>query len=305
MHFLLLHVPEEHVRLDGLGHKVRLPQQLAHGAGLGRVVIEQVIPGIQDAHNVVHVPVIDGEAAQSRVQNGSDNGFFAVVDIEAGYVRAVGHHIFGGAVVELEDVLDHFLFIFLNGAALAAHVHHGADLLFGDFLGLGVGVHAQQAQHAVGALAQQPHHRAEESRQGQDELAAHPRHALGLLHGDALGHQLAQHQGEVRKYQRNDNDAQGIEQLRIHGDARGQNGPGQHAGKVFRGKGAAQEARQGNAHLYGGEEAVGVFRQLHQQLGYPVALLRLTAYLYVIQGKHGDFRGSEVGIDGNENHLQQ
>ena len=217
----------------------------------------------------------------------------------------MGHHVLGGVIVELEDVLDHFLFVFLDGAALAAHVHHHADFFLGDLLRLGVGVNADEPQDAVGAGGQEPHH-------GLEERGAYLQHAIDLpgilfrvLHGDALWHQLAQHQGEIGQNQGNQHHAQGIEHCGIHRSPRCEKGSSQPGCELIRRECAAQEARQGDAHLDGGQELVGRLGQAKQLRGHMIALVGVMAQLGLVQGQHCHLRGSKEAIDQDQNQLKQ
>ena len=135
--------------------------------------------------------------------------------------------------------------------------------------------------------------------------AAHSRNLFRLLHGNSLGHQLAQHQREVGQDQRNQDDAQRGQQLRVYRSARVQNRRRKAIGKILRGKGAAKEARQRNAYLNGGKETIRIVRQLQQHHGHLIALLRLMAKLNIVHRQHGYLRGRKVGIDQNQHKLKQ
>ena len=303
--FLLLHVAEQRVRLHGFRHKVGLADQLAQGAGLVGLGVEQKAAGAQHADDIVHILVIDGEAAQPGLADGPEDGLLVVANPDAGHVGAVGHHILSGAVVELEDILDHFLLGFLDGTALPAHVHHHADFLLGHLLGLGVGIDAHEAEDAVGAGGQQPHNGLEGRGAYPQHTAGDAGHLLRVLHGNAFGHQFAQHQGEVGQNQGDDHHAHVIQRAGIRADPQGHKPPCQARGKPFRRKGGTQEARQGDAHLDGGQETVGGFSQAEKLLSYPVALLRVVAQLDVVQRKHGHLCGGKPAVDQDQDELKQ
>ena len=66
--------------------------------------VEKVFAGGQDAHDVVDILVVHREAAQACIQNGADDGIVIVPYPDAEHIRAVGHHVLGGKIVELKEV---------------------------------------------------------------------------------------------------------------------------------------------------------------------------------------------------------
>ena len=96
--------------------------------------IHSILAGGEDAHDVVHVSLIDREAGQTGLPNGGENGLLIVIQGEGHHIGAVDHHILRCGVVELEDVLDQFLLGALDGAGLLALLHHGHDLVLRDLL---------------------------------------------------------------------------------------------------------------------------------------------------------------------------
>ena len=91
--------------------------------------VEQVVPGGQDAHNIVDILTVHREPGQPRLADGVQDLPLLRVHGEGHHVGAVEHHVLGGGVVELKDVLDKFLFIALDGARLLALLHHGPDIV--------------------------------------------------------------------------------------------------------------------------------------------------------------------------------
>ena len=73
--------------------------------------------------------------------------------------------------------------------------------------------------------------------------------------------------------------------------------------KGVSGEGGAQEARQGDGNLNGGEEAGGLLHHLQELGGGAVALLRHHAELAGVEGDDGDLRHGEEGVDQDQNDL--
>ena len=46
----------------------------------------------------------------------------------------MNHDILCGLIVELEDILDHFFFVFFNRTGFSAHVNHLENIIFGYFI---------------------------------------------------------------------------------------------------------------------------------------------------------------------------
>jgi len=137
-------------------------------------------------------------------------------------------------------------------------------LLLGDFLAAPGRVAAEQPHDQVGRLRQQPHDGPgdlgdERQRPGDEEAPA-----LGPLHGEALGCQLAHDQREVGDEQRDDH-----HRRRIGGAPHETDIVGQGLGEGHRPGRRCEEARQGYHDLDGGEEPIGIPGQLGQRLARP------------------------------------
>ena len=135
-----LHIPEELVGAHRLGHKVGRPEQLPHRLGLRPAGIDEPLPGAEQADDVVGVLLIDREPGQAGGLYGGLDLLGRVVHPQHLHVGAVNHHVLGGHVVKLEDVLDHLFLAGLDGALLLADVHHHADALLGYLIVLLIGV---------------------------------------------------------------------------------------------------------------------------------------------------------------------
>ena len=222
---------------------------------------------------------------------------------EGGDVAGVGHQVPGHGLAEVEHVVDPLALFPLNGAPGLAQVHHHADLLLGDGLLLRLGAQAHEPEQAVGGHGQQPHRRPQDGGDAPHHAAGDLRHLHGLLHGDALGHQLAEHQGEVGQDDGHRHQGHRVEHRGGEADAQAQQPVGEHLREGVSGEGGAQEARQGDGNLNGGEEAGGLLHHLQELGGGAVALLRHHAELAGVEGDDGDLRHGEEGVDQDQNDL--
>ena len=302
MYLFALHIPEEYVGAHRFRHKVGGAHQLRQGPGGILLGVEQKIPGVEDAYDVVRVLPVHGETGPPGGKDGVQYLFAGVLEPHHHHVGAVDHHVLGGGVVEFEDVLDEFLFGGLDGPPLLAQIHHHADLVLAHILLVGPGVDAEQAQYAVGGFGQQPDHRAEYRGHGGHGPGGKPGHRLRLFHGDALGDQLPQHQAEVGQHNGDEHHHQVVEGVGFQGgDAPLLHQPlYQRIGKAVGGKGGGQEARQGDGDLDGGQEIVRGLGELEQLFRLFVPLLGLLSQLGLGQGDDGDLRRGEKGVDEDE-----
>ena len=165
----------------------------------------------------------------------------------------------------------------------------------------------QKAQHAVGGSGQKPDDRPHDHRQPVHHPAGEACHRQRLLHGDALGHQLAQNQREIRQNDGDDDDRQRVQraggkrpeaQVLIHPVH-------QVFGKAVRRESAAQKARQRDADLNGGQKARGRLHHFQKPPGLCVAFLRHSPQLGRVQRNDRDLRHGEKRVEKNQNCLQQ
>ena len=133
-------------------------------------------------------------------------------------------------------------------------------------LGLGhragaVVLHAQQAQQALGGRRQQLDERLGGQRQPVDGAGDQPGQRFGIALAQALGHQFADDDGEVRDDHHDHAGGRVAGGLVVHA-----HGPQPFAQRLGQG-GLADDTVEhpdgGDADLDGGEEAGGVFTQLH------------------------------------------
>ena len=76
-----------------------------------------------------------GKRDRPRGLDGGQNGAVIRPEGQRDHIGAVDHHVVRRHAVELENVLDEFLFVLFNGAGLLALLHHGHDLV-GQLLAL-------------------------------------------------------------------------------------------------------------------------------------------------------------------------
>ena len=108
------------------------------------------------------------------------------------------HDLVDALVAELDDRVDHLLFLGLEDALLAALLDDQAQLLGADPL-VGRDVGAEQPADPAGRPGQEADERAEEHAEDVDEPARRHRDPLGVGEADLLGHELAEDDREDRQ----------------------------------------------------------------------------------------------------------
>ena len=208
------------------------------------------------------------------------------------------HYVGSGGVVELEDVLDHFLFVGFDVTVFLAGVDHQADLLLGDLLLDVVRVDAKQPQDGVGRNRKKPHDRARHFR-GEVQNAAHAhRDLFGIFHRDTLGNELTEHQRNVGKKQSNEDDGERIQRRIAEGGKADRviQPIGEATGKVIGGKRRAEEAGQRDTDLNGGKKFFGILGQHEEPRRFFIPILRHFFDLLLIERDHGDLGAGEEGV---------
>ena len=291
--------------MDALGHKVGRAQKLRQRLGLLPLEVEQEIPGVEDTTDVVDVLLVDGVAAQAGGADGFQDIVAALLQAEGGDVGLGGHGVAGHHIPEVKDVLDPLLLVLGDGALLAAVLHHEADVLLAGGVILGLGLKAQQAQAAVGGQVEQAHHGSEHHADDVHDPQGRLGPAVGLLHGDALGHHLTEGDGEEGDDDGHHHHGHDGKDIGRQGKLQADEKVGQVAGEVLGTEGGAQKAGQGDGHLDGGQKAVGVFHQGQHAGGGLVTVVGHLAQLHRVQGQKGDLRPGKEGVEQDEDHLQQ
>ena len=306
MVLLLLHGAEQHVGAHGLGYEVGRVQHLPQRAVVVHRTVEQVFARAQNADYVVYGLVVHRDARQPRFADGLKNFLVGCVVGQRHHVGAVGHHVKGRVIVELEYVVDHLALGLGDGTLFLADVRHDADVLFGHFTALGVRINVHQPQHAVGGDRQQPNQRLCDHGKPQQHVADHFGHRFGFLHRHALGHQLAEYQRKVGENDGDQYDTDGIEDFCIHRRKRGKTHQPFHQRpcEVIRCKCRAQEAGKRDGNLDGGQKAGGRGYQLEHAHRVLVAVLGLQTQLVLVQGEYRNLRCGKECVDGDEYDLQ-
>ena len=307
MYLFVLHIPEEVVRRESLRHQVGRTHQLPHSAVPGRGHIQQKIPGVQDAQNIIEIAAIDREAGQpggaDDVQDLAGRG----VHLNSGDIAYPGHGVADREVAEFKDVLEQFLLLRIDGSVLVTQVDHHADLILGDLFLLVLGLHAEQTEHSIGGQGEKGHHRPGDEGKRGDHPAGETCHLQGLLHGDAFRDQLAEDQSKVGEDQSDDDHREGIH----HGDGEGGKAKiltdpaDQILGEAVRRKGGAEETGQRDADLDGGEEAGWLLQHFQQPGSQLVPALFQHPQLVCVEGDHRDLGSRKKGIDQDQDDLDQ
>ena len=114
-------------------------------------------------------------------------------------VRARHHHLADDRVAELEDRVDQLLLPFLDRSLLRTHLGHRTDLLLGDERPL---LEPLARQEDVGEADQEPRRDLEDPAEEPYERGERERHAVGVQHGERLGHRLDEHEVQQREPER-------------------------------------------------------------------------------------------------------
>ena len=279
--------------------------RVGHDGVVGFIVQGKIILHVQNADHVIQGVLADGIAGMARGVDDVFPFFHAVALAQEGDLRAVGAEFLHSAVVKLEDILDELLLLHVEHALARAGIHHGLDLLFADLLVVRVGVDAQQTQDAVGGHGQDPDDRCKDLRHHRQHGGHGHGQLFGFLHGQTLGHQLAEDQRKVGQDDRDHNDGDGIEHFGGQRDAGGQEHLGQRVGEVVCGEGAAQEAGEGDGDLDGGQKAGRLLDKALQALGAAVAVFRHFGDFAVVEGDDGDLSAGKNSVERDQDHLQQ
>ena len=188
-----LHLGQQRQDVLGIGHKGGVAQ--IAGDGLVALAVERGLDqvlDVRDARDVVGVLVIDGDAAEAGLAHGGQHVGDRLVVLAHGGVHARHHDLASHGVAQVEDLVDHALFLVEQVVLLRDHV---LDLFLRDVLAVVGALDAQDAGQAIGASAGQPHERTgdllEHGKRAHDLLG----HTLGIGQADALGDELADHDG--------------------------------------------------------------------------------------------------------------
>ena len=178
------------------------------------------------------------------------------VGVEHEHLAAGYEDLFQRPLGDLEGAVDDHALMRREGHLCRDHV---AQFLLGHLLALLMRVAAHQSHGDVGRPRQQPHDRARDLRQEREGPRHHHAPALCLLHRQPFRCQLAEHQREVGKDQRDDD------------DRHRRRGPSEEAerflerfGERHGSEGRRQEAGECDADLDRGQELIRLARQSGQ-----------------------------------------
>ena len=269
-----LHLGQQRQDVLGVGHKGGVAQKT--GDGLAALAVERGLDqvlDVRDADDVVGILVIDGDAAEAGLAHGGQHVGDRLVVLAHGGVHARHHNLAGNGVSQVEDLVDHALFLVEQVVLLRDHV---LDLFLRDVLAVVGALDAQDAGQAIGAGTGQPHERAgdllEHGERSHDLLG----HALGVSEPDALGHELADHDGHEGDGNGDDDRRQAARDGGKRRDAKAHEPRGKRVGQARRGDGGRGKAHKCDGDLDGGEQLVGIGGQLNGALGAFVAFLGLV-----------------------------
>ena len=194
----------------------------------------------------------------------------------------------------VEDLADDVPLVLAEGLGAG---HKLTQLRLGHGLTADPGIAAEQRDHQVGRLRQQPDHRPGqdgdpvEQRRGQQRQPGRP------LQPDPLGGELAEDQAEERDADghRDERDRARPGRRHVLPDQPGLQGAGQRLGPV----GPGDQGGQGDADLHGGEEPVRVLREPGRALAAPAALGQRPDLAFA-QRYEGHLRGREEPADARD-----
>ena len=154
--------------------------------------------------------------------------------------------------LKFEYIFNQFVLFGVYRALFTARFRHHHDFFARDFFLFLVGIDAAEAQNAVCGNGKQPDDGCKEHRNESQNPRQSERHFLRFFHGDPFGDKLAENDIEICQYQRDENNADGIDDALGNAYSRIHQNFHQRLGEIVGGKGAAQKACQCDRHLYGG-----------------------------------------------------
>ena len=301
---LLLHPAEQLVGADALRHEEGLIHRVLHHRLAGQIVQAEVVLGVQNAHHVVLALAADREVSIVAAPDGVGPDAHVVLQVQADHVPAAGADLLGGGVVHIKDVLDDLVLVRLDGALLGALHQLHLDLVLGDDLLVLVGVDAQHPQQRVGGHGQQPDQRRADLGHEIEDAGQAQRQALGLFHGQAFGHQLAEHDAEIGQHQGDEHHHRRVQGLPGHAGPQREDQVHDGVGEVLSRERAAHQAGQGDGHLDGSQEFGGLLCQGQQLFGPLVALVGQHFQPALAHGYHSDLRAGKQRVDRDQYSLQ-
>ena len=271
----------------------------AYGVGEGELILveeEDEVLQPDDAQHVVKRTVDHRIGLEEVLLEDCLNLVLRVVDVERHRVGAVGHERADLEVAQEEHPLHDVLLHLLHFAVFLSFLHNRLDFLFRHFA-LGF-LDAEQVEHHLGALRQNPHEgcgdEGEEVHRACDGL----RGFLRQTQSDALRYKFTEDDGQVGH---KDDDDGLCRQSGIGGREAGiRQQLGEVVGKCGAGVDTGQDADEGDTDLYGGEEAVGVVGKFQRHLGGLASLLEVGREARLTRGDDRYFRHGKDAVKENE-----
>ena len=294
-----LHLGQQRQDVLGVGHKGGVAQKT--GDGLVALAVERGLDqvlDVRDSRDVVGILVVDGDAAEAGLAHGGQHVGDRLVVLAHGGVHARHHNLAGNGVAQVEDLVDHALFLVEQVVLLRDHV---LDLFLRDVLAVVGALDAQDAGQAIGAGAGQPHERTGdllEKRQRSHDLLGY---ALGVSEADAFGHELADHDGHKGDGDGDDDRRQAARDGGKRRDAKAHEPRGERVGQTRRGDGGRGEAHERDGDLDGGQQLIGVGGELDGALGALIALLGIVLQHGALSRGESHLGHREVAVDEGQN----
>ena len=232
------------------------------------------------AHDAVNVLVIHRHAAVPRAPHGPKHLGTRRSVLCHLHVHTRNHDLARDRVAQIDDVVNHGLLLLRK---LLGIRHHITNLFLAHVLPVVGALYVQQRRKPVGTSRRKPHQRLCKLRKRQQRSGHALAHLFRVRHGNALGHQLAHHNGEVRQRQGNEHGRDAAR--RRHAQALQ---PCPHGIRQARGrKRGARKANERNGHLDGCQKVTGVLYNAGGRGGAFVALLGLVIKNDFFSGRQG------------------
>ena len=290
---LLLHVLEKNIEVRGLGDKGRLKHCIREFKVLARM---------QYSYDIISRIGVYGN---SRIALCLDYLEYLLIGrlLRDKHERTAGsHNVLGGHTVELKHIFNIFDIILIQASLIGTCIEHEDYVLLGDRLFLFVRVDSEQTENSVCRDGEQPYDGAENYCQTGNSAAHMLRELFLVLHGDALGYKLAEHEGKERENERYHDNGCGIYYTDTAlGDIKGADGKArQPLCEVVGSECRAEKAGKGDAYLNSREKARRLLDHFQHLFRLFVAVVGACLDLFLVQGYHRDLGRGEESIQQNK-----
>ena len=143
------------------------------------------------------MPLGHGKARMWGLDQGLADVELVIVEIDPVDVGAWRHDPAHRPVAEAHDTRDHLALVGLDHTGCFRLGHDGSDLLLGHGA-VGFRALAEEAEDQLGRGIEQPHDRSTDPGDLRHERCDRTGDTLGVLQGQMLGHEFADHDGEIR-----------------------------------------------------------------------------------------------------------